>query len=287
MNSFITTTMLTGLLSLNLLSPAAAADFSGNLKGVTITDSQAANKPPTAAFTYKQEGETIILDASSSSDPDGSITQYKWDLGNGTMAEGATTSYTAINGTKHQVTLTVIDSNNGVALSQQTITPMPKGINDDFSTDTSANYTVSGGPLLISGGAAHTQAWYQITAIHKTTLTSTANWAQAKILNTADSNDKGAIISGGFRARITGSTVYLEAPSHVPIASYNGGYTGGYYDIKIEVQSNGSLINVYVNQIKVISSIYQTPSTNSCGFYIARTGKAVDITIDNFQCGVL
>lgn len=287
MNSSITTTMLTGLLSLSLLSPAAAADFSGNLKGVTITDSQAANKPPTAAFTYKQEGETITLDASSSSDPDGSITRYKWDLGNGITAEGATTSYTVIDSTKYQVTLTVTDNNNGIAMLQQTIATMPKGINDDFSTDTLANYTVSGGPLLISGGVAHTQAWYQMTAIHKTALASTANWAQARIQNTTASSDKCAIISGGFRGRITGSTVYLEVDSGVPIASYNGGYTDGYYDVKIEVQTNGESIKVYVNGKEVISSKYSTQSKNSCGFYIARTGKAIDLTIDNFQCGTL
>jgi len=118
-------------------------------------------------------------------------------------------------------------------------------------------------------------------------LASTANWAQARILNTTLSSDKGAIISGGFRARITGSTVYLEVSSGVPIASYNGGYTDGYYDLKIEVQSNGSMINVYVNDKQVISSKYSMTSTNDCGFYIARTGKALDVTVDNFKCGEL
>ena len=112
--------VLAGLISLPLLTAATAADFSGSLKGVTITDAQATNKAPIASFTYSISGNTVNLDASSSSDPDGSITNYQWDLGNGTKASGVTAVAEYPPGT-YPVTLTVQDNANGIAMSQQII----------------------------------------------------------------------------------------------------------------------------------------------------------------------
>lgn len=112
--------MMAGLISLPLLTAATAADFSGSLQGVTITDAQATNKAPIASFTYSISGTTVNLDASGSSDPDGSITSYQWDLGNGTKASGMTAVAEYPPGT-YPVTLTVQDNANGIAMSQQII----------------------------------------------------------------------------------------------------------------------------------------------------------------------
>jgi PKD repeat protein len=115
------TAALTGLLSLALLSPATAADFTGNLKGVTITDAQATNKPPTAAFTYTFSGQTVTFDASGSSDTDGTITEYKWDFGDGSSGSGAQVQHTYSAKTATPATLTLIDNNKAVSLTQKTI----------------------------------------------------------------------------------------------------------------------------------------------------------------------
>jgi hypothetical protein len=115
------TAALTGLLSLALLSPAIAADFTGNLKGVTITDSQAVNKPPVATFTYSISGETVTFNASGSSDPDGSIAEYKWDFGDGSSGSGAQVQHTYSAKTATPATLTLVDNNKAVSLTQQTI----------------------------------------------------------------------------------------------------------------------------------------------------------------------
>lgn len=115
------TTALAGFITLTLISATNGASFPGNLKGVTISDAQATNKAPIAAFTYTNNGTTFTFNASGSSDPDGSITEYQWDFGNGTKGNGATvnTNYTPGN---YPVTLTVIDNAKGVALAQQSIT---------------------------------------------------------------------------------------------------------------------------------------------------------------------
>lgn len=117
----VQTTLLAGLMSLAFLSSATAADFSGKLKGVTITDAQAVNKAPIASFTFTNDGTTFTFDASGSADPDGSITDYQWDFGNGTKGTGATINTVYTPGT-YPVTLTIIDNAKGVALAQQSVT---------------------------------------------------------------------------------------------------------------------------------------------------------------------
>jgi PKD repeat protein len=113
-------TMLSGLLLASIAGTAMAADFSGSLKGITITDAQVTNKPPQANFTYTSNGSTFTFDASTSTDSDGSITAYKWDFGNGTTGTGVTASATYVSGT-YPVTLTVVDNAQGVALTQQKV----------------------------------------------------------------------------------------------------------------------------------------------------------------------
>lgn len=122
MNASTTTTMLTGLLSLCLFSPAMATDFSGSLKGVTITDSQAVNKPPVATFTYTVNGNTVSFDAGGSNDPDGTIAQYKWFFGDGQFGAGVSTTHTYASKNNFPVTLTLIDNSNGITLYNQIIT---------------------------------------------------------------------------------------------------------------------------------------------------------------------
>lgn len=115
------TAALTGFFSLAFLTSAVASDFSGSLKGVTITDAQKNNTPPVAAFTHTISGDTVSFDASGSYDPDGSIGEYKWDFGDGNGAIGANASHKYTEIGTFQVTVTVVDNANGVALAQQKI----------------------------------------------------------------------------------------------------------------------------------------------------------------------
>jgi len=80
--------------------------------------SEAENKLPIANFSYSPVNpvvnETITFNASPSYDPDGYITKYEWDFGDGTNATGkiVTHSYSA-NGT-YEVTLIVTDNNEKI-----------------------------------------------------------------------------------------------------------------------------------------------------------------------------
>ena len=90
-----------------------------------VTISKEENQSPIASFTYSPENpivnQTITFNASPSYDPDGFITNYKWDFGDGTNATGkiVTHSYSA-NGT-YEVTLIVTDNNGTKDTATQNI----------------------------------------------------------------------------------------------------------------------------------------------------------------------
>jgi len=74
------------------------------------------NTGPTANFVYSpmdpSSGQTIYFNAEASEDPDGRITRYKWDFGDGSSGSGKRVSHTFANPGTYSVTLTVYDEYN-------------------------------------------------------------------------------------------------------------------------------------------------------------------------------
>ena len=71
------------------------------------------NQPPVANAgddVSVAVGETITFNASGSYDPDGNITNYEWDFGDGTNATGMIVNHTYANAGVYTVTLTVTDN---------------------------------------------------------------------------------------------------------------------------------------------------------------------------------
>lgn len=283
------TAALTGLLALTFLPSANAADFTGSLKGVTITDAQATNKAPIASFIYTQNGQVITLNAGGSSDPDGSITKYKWDFGNGKVAEGATATYTVTDANNLNITLTVVDNNNGVALSQQTVAPVSAGIRDDFSTNTASKYTImSGKGLSVSGGALHTSANQTTVAYYNNSLGSNDHVIEADVKYAPE-------FGGGVLVRCnpqqkTGYLVFFES-GRVSLNTYTNGtvkylsfydgkYKAGTYRLKVSVL--GSTISVAVNGAVVLTKTDSSFATGTyAGIRLRAGADAAAISLDN------
>ncbi|GAA3602893.1 PKD domain-containing protein [Agrococcus terreus] len=88
---------------------------------VTVT-APVPNQAPTASFTTGGSGMTATVDASGSSDPDGSIVAYAWQLGDGSTASGRTASRTYATPGTYVVTLTVTDDDGARATTTRSVT---------------------------------------------------------------------------------------------------------------------------------------------------------------------
>jgi len=92
----------------------ALAQQSGYFDNISFSsDASSSNLNPFARFQSQLQSGlqpfSVIFDASSSIDPDGSIVQYLWDFGDGQGAEGMIVTHSYSAGGSYPVTLTVMD----------------------------------------------------------------------------------------------------------------------------------------------------------------------------------
>lgn len=91
-----------------------------NVATLSITVSGPTNQPPTAAFTAApQSGSApleVAFDATDSSDPDGAVTAYGWDFGDGATATGLTVSHTYTAAGTYAAGLVVTDDDGASSL---------------------------------------------------------------------------------------------------------------------------------------------------------------------------
>ncbi len=84
------------------------------------------NLPPVAEFTVTAEEVApfveIVFDASSSSDPDGTIVEYRWEFGDGGEDEGMIVTYSYFEVGTYRVRLTVRDDQGATATAEKTVT---------------------------------------------------------------------------------------------------------------------------------------------------------------------
>jgi len=97
------------------------------------------SEPPVAVFTVLPESGGIPLDVSFdgtySFDPDGSITDYVWDYGDGETASGAVTSHTYAIPGYYIASLTVIDGDGNVDSTARAIIVDPVVVYDSVWID--------------------------------------------------------------------------------------------------------------------------------------------------------
>ncbi|WP_406832168.1 PKD domain-containing protein [Pedococcus sp. KACC 23699] len=83
------------------------------------------NAPPTAAFTTSAAALAVTVDASPSSDPDGTVSSYAWDFGDGSTGTGRTTTHTYSVAGTFPIKLTVADDSGATATVTRSITVLP------------------------------------------------------------------------------------------------------------------------------------------------------------------
>jgi PKD repeat protein len=82
----------------------------------------APNLLPSAAWTANCNLLVCDFGSAGSSDPDGTITSYGWDFGDGTTATGASPSHTYAAAGSYTVKLTVTDNDGGTGTDSRTLT---------------------------------------------------------------------------------------------------------------------------------------------------------------------
>ena len=117
-------------------------------RGQTFT---LADTRPFASFTFTCAGLTCAFDASASFDPDGSISSYAWNFGDGpnSIGNGRAASHQYVAGGTYTITLTVSDNTNETSTLNWMVTvvappsPMHLGDLDGASTTTQKSWNAN------------------------------------------------------------------------------------------------------------------------------------------------
>ncbi|MFC4406579.1 PKD domain-containing protein [Haloarchaeobius iranensis] len=92
----------------------------------------ASGTPPTASFTASPSSpttrDTLSVDASGSTDSDGTIASYEWEFGDGTTATGQTASHSYGQPGTYTVTLTATDDDGLTDSTTRTVTVRPAAL---------------------------------------------------------------------------------------------------------------------------------------------------------------
>lgn len=149
-----------GLLDIRATDTRLAAEFVST-SGVGITDAftidvgpPPANQPPVARIATTVTGLTVTADGSGSADPDGTITTYAWDFGDGTTATGVAPpahAYSAA-GT-YAVGLTVTDNADASTTTTESVTVTATPPVTTLADDSFARTVASGWGTAPVGGA--------------------------------------------------------------------------------------------------------------------------------------
>jgi PKD repeat protein len=107
----------------------SAGNGTGRGFGTGACGEETAAVAPTANVSYApgdpRAGERVTFDARNSTDPDGSITAYEWEFGDGTTATGETATRTYDAAGEYAVTLTVTDDDGTTNATTETVSVDP------------------------------------------------------------------------------------------------------------------------------------------------------------------
>ena len=128
----------------------------------TITVSAPANVSPTAAFTATPDTGvpplTVIFNAATSQDPDGTIATYDWDFGDGSAhQQGVAMTHTYTSAGSYAGILTVTDDGGAQDVETHTITVNSPGNSiptASFTTDPSLNVLYASPPVTVDFDAS-------------------------------------------------------------------------------------------------------------------------------------
>jgi len=215
---------LAGTIGQVAIFPAALTAAQISTHYTQVTTGAVANRAPMAAFTTSATDLTTSLNATSSSDPDGTIASYAWDFGDGSTGSGATASHSYTAGGTYNVTLTVTDNKGATNAVTHPVTVIPPNVTPTAAFTSSASgvaLSVDGSSSTDSDGTIASYAWNfgdggtgsGATATH----TYGASGTYSVMLTVTDNR-------GG--TGVTTQPVTVTAPNVAPTASFTASASG-------------------------------------------------------------
>jgi hypothetical protein len=172
------------------------------------------NSPPTASFTSACTALTCTVDASVSSDPDGSVAGYAWSFGDGSTGSGMTSSHGYPAAGDYTVTLTVTDNAGGTGSVSQVVSPRPAPdppatfAADSFGRSVSGGWgsADTGGPWTVTGTAVN----YSVTGAVGQVVLASAAASRSAVLAGVSRSDADVQLTLSSDKAATGGGVYLS-----------------------------------------------------------------------------
>ncbi len=190
------------------------------------------NQAPTASFTSTTSPLSVAVNATASTDVDGTIVSYGWDFGNGTLGTGVTATGTYAAPGTYTVTLTVTDDDGatGTATRQvivpdvppnqaptaaftATTSPLAVAVNGSASADadgTVASYAWDFGDGKVGTGATATNT-YAAAGTYTVTLTVTDD-------DGATGTTSQQVVVPGIPVNGTPTAAFTATPSPLAVA---------------------------------------------------------------------
>ena len=160
---------------------------------------------------------------------------------------------------------------------------------DDFSMDTSANYSFISGSMYIENGKAHGQSWRRSIGYHTTSLGKPDQKVSATC--SFSDNDYSSVAARVNPSDQTGYFVTIGT-GDLTLRSFSGSSSSWITEtshsfsspVQIELSVTGNNIVVKVNNNVLINTTDDTYSTgNFCGLVMGRGFSNADITLDDFE----
>ncbi len=183
------------------------------------TVSLSLNQPPTASFSLTPSstyvGDLVSLDGSTSFDSDGTIANYSWNFGDGSSANGPTTSHPYSAAGTYTVTLTVTDNEGSTRASSQAVTILsnkPSAPTDLVITATDGKPNLTWSPPTNTGGSTIT-----LYRIYRGTSASSLSWiANTTCANTCSYTDSAAISGTTYYYSVSAVNQAAEGTQSTP-----------------------------------------------------------------------
>lgn len=262
----------------------------------TVTVTAPANQPPVAAFTTAVSNLNVSVDATGSSDPDGTIAGYAWNYGDGQTGTGATATHTYAAAGTYTITLTVTDNQGATAQKTASVSPTaPVGplplAADTFNRTLASGWgnADTGGAWTVSGGAANyavAPGYGQQTAPAGSSRTSSLNAVSSTSTDTTAQFSTTTLPTGGGTyvsaiGRLVGATdyearVWIKSTGQVQLQLLQGSTTLAAANIAGITYNAGDTLSVRVqvtgtNPTTIRASVWSASQTAPANWQLQAT----------------